>query len=175
MKIIDQSSLIKKRHEDWLNQMWPQQGEWYTSVNDAYRNIICNRQEGITMTMAIESVMVGSTTGRKQVFIASSLEQAKIFRFYIVEWYGTEALKAVDIEFHSVNADLSSKLKGAGEMDIYIDNYLWMTEKNLSDLHDVMQQHKPHRTTWLSARQPSWKHKLLEQVTHSTKWRLDAH
>ena len=60
------------------------------------------------------------------------------------------------------------------EYDLYLDGYLWMRDKDLSELLKSVAMSKPERQTFFSARVPDARYHLLEQVTEKVSGDLLA-
>lgn len=164
---IKQWEAIAKRH----------QLKWFSQKGEAYRNILVDRRVGITRAMAIESYIVWLETGRKQVFVSSTVAQSEIFKRCILEFSGVERLP-LGRHFRFMSPQMfcreTSGWLADEEYDLYLDGYLWMRDKDLSELLKSVAMSKPERQTFFSARVPDARYHLLEQVTEKVSGDLLA-
>ena len=70
----------------WLAKAYPHQKVWFESRDQPYRNILVERQCGITTAMAVEAYIQAKESGCLQVMIAPTVSQAEIFRQYILQY-----------------------------------------------------------------------------------------
>ena len=157
---------IEDQKAAWLAKAYPHQKVWFESRDQPYRNILVERQCGITTAMAVEAYIQAKESGCLQVMIAPTVSQAEIFRQYILQYLevSAEDLKSCML-FMSPKTFLAGR--GYSNFAVYFCDYLWMKPDVLADLERVLAKHyKSVRQTWFSARTPDIKHRLLEQVTH---------
>lgn len=156
------NDLVDALSNKWREQAFPYQVLWFDDRFNAYRNLLLGRQSGVTMAMAIEAGIMSLEQGRKQVFIASTLAQAQIFQYYLEAWFEPAVLKLIKAEFVSVRSVSEQDLSNT---DVYIDSYLYIADKGLSEIVNALDVYQVNRVTWISARRPEPKYKLMEAVT----------
>lgn len=75
--------LIEKLVEVFLDECYEHQKDWYRAGNQRTRVILKSRQIGATFYFAREALIDALTTGRNQIFLSASKNQAHIFKGYI--------------------------------------------------------------------------------------------
>jgi len=77
---------IEALRQDFFANLFGYQALWWEERNQRTRFILKSRQIGATWYFAREALLDALETGRNQIFLSASRNQANIFRSYIVEW-----------------------------------------------------------------------------------------
>jgi uncharacterized protein YjcR len=78
---------IEALREDFFANLFGYQEEWWEAgLSQKTRFILKSRQIGATWYFAREAFIDALDSGRNQIFLSASRNQANIFRTYIVEW-----------------------------------------------------------------------------------------
>lgn len=151
--------------DQWNAKAWPHQKHWFDARAETYRNLLVDRQVGSTLAMAAEGAVCSLETGRRQVFIAASIPQAEYFKSSILRLF--KDYKVSDWAFSFVSPlRFFRNAQTYQDYDVYVGDYLWMHESSLKKVMMTLEENKPVRQTWFSARTPDTKQQLLERVTH---------
>lgn len=150
---------IREVRAYFLNSLYPHQRAWLEHGKKyEMRQYVKSRQIGATYTFAGEALLTALGTGKNQIFISASKNQAQIFRSNIVnlvEQAVGVTLKGEHIKlgngailyFLGTNSNTVQSYSG----DLYIDEYFWIP--NFSKIQHVasgMAVHDDRRITYFS-------------------------
>jgi len=132
---------------------------WWEHQNDRIRIILKSRQIGATFYFAFEALNKAIVTGKNQIFLSASRDQAEVFKAYIIafalkhfdlELKGTNVIllsNGAELRFLSTNSNTAQSYHG----DLYIDEFFWIPKfKKLRKVASGMAAHKKWTTTLFS-------------------------
>ena len=135
------------------------QKTWWDHRNDRTRIILKSRQIGATYYFAWEAFNKAIVTGKNQIFLSASRDQAEVFKAYIIafslqhfelEIKGTNVIllsNGAELRFLSTNSNTAQSYHG----DLYIDEFFWIPKfKKLRKVASGMAAHKQWTTTLFS-------------------------
>lgn len=149
---------IEKLTEAFLDGCFDYQKDWYRAGNQRTRAILKSRQIGATYYFAREALIDALTTGRNQIFLSASKNQAHIFKAYIQsfarEVCGTELsgdpiilANGAELHFLGTNARTAQGYHG----NFYFDEFFWTFKFNeLNKVASGMAMQKQYRRTYFS-------------------------
>ncbi|MGS0943703.1 terminase ATPase subunit family protein (plasmid) [Pseudomonas luteola] len=149
---------IEKLTEAFLEGCFDYQKDWYRAGNQRTRAILKSRQIGATYYFAREALIDALTTGRNQIFLSASKNQAHIFKAYIQsfarEVCGTELSgdpiilsNGAELHFLGTNARTAQGYHG----NFYFDEFFWTFKFNeLNKVASGMAMQKQYRRTYFS-------------------------
>ncbi len=138
--------------------MYPHQKHWYANRHHNMRQIVKSRQIGATYYFAAEALLTAIETGKNQIFISASRNQANIFRSNIVAFVEQatgitlrgEHLKigpGCMLYFLGTNNNTAQSYSG----DLYIDEYFWIPRfDKIQHVASGMTVHDDRRITYFS-------------------------
>jgi uncharacterized protein YjcR len=132
--------------------------DWYKAGNQRTRAILKSRQIGATFYFAREALIDALTTGRNQIFLSASKNQAHIFKSYIqsfarevvgVELTGDPITLANGAELHFLGTNARTAQGYHG--NFYFDEFFWTFKfKELNKVASGMAMQKQYRRTYFS-------------------------
>jgi uncharacterized protein YjcR len=149
---------IEKLTEAFLDGCFGYQLDWYKAGNQRTRTILKSRQVGATYYFAREALLDALTTGRNQIFLSASKNQAHIFKAYIqafarevvgVELTGDPIIlgNGAELHFLGTNARTAQGYHG----NFYFDEFFWTFKfKELNKVASGMAMQKQYRRTYFS-------------------------
>lgn len=149
---------LEKLTEAFLDGCFDYQKDWYRAGNQRTRAILKSRQIGATYYFAREALIDALTTGRNQIFLSASKNQAHIFKAYIQsfarEVCGTELSgdpiilsNGAELHFLGTNARTAQGYHG----NFYFDEFFWTFKFNeLNKVASGMAMQKQYRRTYFS-------------------------
>jgi uncharacterized protein YjcR len=150
--------MVEKLTEAFLDECFDYQKDWYRAGNQRTRAILKSRQIGATFYFAREALIDALTTGRNQIFLSASKNQAHIFKAYIqafardvagVELTGDPILlpNGAELHFLGTNARTAQGYHG----NFYFDEFFWTYKfKELNKVASGMAMQKRYRRTYFS-------------------------
>lgn len=150
--------MVEKLTEAFLEECFDYQKDWYRAGNQRTRAILKSRQIGATFYFAREALIDALTTGRNQIFLSASKNQAHIFKAYIqafardvvgVELTGDPILlpNGAELHFLGTNARTAQGYHG----NFYFDEFFWTYKfKELNKVASGMAMQKRYRRTYFS-------------------------
>jgi uncharacterized protein YjcR len=152
---ITEEMLDKVRNELFYDY----QKLWWDHRDDRIRIILKSRQIGATFYFAFEAFNKAIITGKNQIFLSASRDQAEVFKAYIIafalkhfdlELKGTNVIllsNGAELRFLSTNSNTAQSYHG----DLYIDEFFWIPKfKKLRKVASGMAAHKKWTTTLFS-------------------------
>lgn len=153
---ITEEMLDKVRNE----LFYPYQLLWWEHRDDRKRDILKSRQIGATFYFAWEAFNKAVVTGKNQLFLSASRDQAEVFKAYItafamkyfeVELKGQPVIllsNGAELRFLSTNSATAQSYHG----DLYIDEVFWIPNfKRLKKVASGMSAHKKWTITQFSS------------------------
>lgn len=149
---------IAKLYSYFDKVMYPHQLHWYENRKHTLRQIVKSRQIGATFYFAAEALLEALETGKNQIFLSASRNQANIFRTNIiafVEQATGVTLKGQNIKlnasttlyFLSTNSNTAQSYSG----DLYVDEYFWIPSfEKIQHVASGMAVHDDRRITYFS-------------------------
>jgi len=149
---------VEKLVEAFLDGCFDYQKDWYRAGNQRTRAILKSRQIGATYYFAREALIDALTTGRNQIFLSASKNQAHIFKAYIqafardvvgVELTGDPIIlpNGAELHFLGTNARTAQGYHG----NFYFDEFFWTFKFNeLNKVASGMAMQKQYRRTYFS-------------------------
>lgn len=149
---------IEKLTEAFIDGCFGYQLDWYKAGNQRTRAILKSRQIGATYYFAREALIDALTTGRNQIFLSASKNQAHIFKAYIqafarevvgVELTGDPIIlgNGAELHFLGTNARTAQGYHG----NFYFDEFFWTFKfKELNKVASGMAMQKQYRRTYFS-------------------------
>jgi uncharacterized protein YjcR len=149
---------VEKLTEAFLDGCFDYQKDWYRAGNQRTRAILKSRQIGATYYFAREALIDALTTGRNQIFLSASKNQAHIFKAYIqafardvvgVELTGDPIIlpNGAELHFLGTNARTAQGYHG----NFYFDEFFWTFKFNeLNKVASGMAMQKQYRRTYFS-------------------------
>lgn len=133
------------------------QGLWYSESAQRTRMILKSRQTGATFYFAREALIDALTTGRNQVFLSASKNQANVFRQYILQLAAEVGVElrgdpivlpnGATFYFLGTNARTAQGYHG----NFYFDEFFWTFRfQELNKVAQAMATHKHWRKTYFS-------------------------
>ena len=150
--------MVEKLTEAFLDECFDYQKDWYRAGGQRTRAILKSRQIGATFYFAREALIDALTTGRNQIFLSASKNQAHIFKAYIqafarevvgVELTGDPILlpNGAELHFLGTNARTAQGYHG----NFYFDEFFWTFKFNeLNKVASGMAMQKQYRRTYFS-------------------------
>ncbi|WP_040269142.1 terminase ATPase subunit family protein [Pseudomonas rhodesiae] len=149
---------IEKLTEAFIDGCFGYQLDWYKAGSQRTRAILKSRQIGATYYFAREALIDALTTGRNQIFLSASKNQAHIFKAYIqafarevvgVELTGDPIIlgNGAELHFLGTNARTAQGYHG----NFYFDEFFWTFKfKELNKVASGMAMQKQYRRTYFS-------------------------
>lgn len=150
---------IAKLEEAFRDGLFGYQVNWWNNSEERTREILKSRQVGATWYFAREALLKAVKTGRNQIFLSASKNQAHLFRQYMVafarEACGVELTgdpitlsNGAIIYFLGTNARTAQGYHG----DFYFDEFFWTFRfKELNRVASAMATHKHWKKTYFSS------------------------
>ena len=148
---------IEALREAFHKGLYEYQEHWWSEREQRTRLILKSRQIGATWYFAREALLKAVETGRNQIFLSASKNQAHIFRQYMcafareagVELTGDpiELSNGACLYFLGTNARTAQGYHG----DFYFDEFFWTFRfKELNKVAAAMATHKQWKKTYFS-------------------------
>ncbi len=149
---------IELLNEAFLDSCFDYQKDWYRAGSLRTRVILKSRQIGATWYFAREALLDALLTGRNQIFLSASKNQAYLFRGYIqafcrevigVELSGDPIVlpNGAELYFLGTNARTAQGYHG----NFYFDEFFWTFKfEELNKVASGMAMHKKWRKTYFS-------------------------
>lgn len=132
--------------------------DWYRAGNQRTRAILKSRQIGATYYFAREALLDALVTGRNQIFLSASKNQAHIFKGYIqafarevcsIDLTGDPIVLANGAELHFLGTNARTAQGYHG--NFYFDEFFWTYRFNeLNKVASGMAMQKQYRRTYFS-------------------------
>ena len=145
--------------KDYFNRtMYPHQKNWWKNRNWSARQIVKSRQIGATYYFAAEALLTALETGKNQIFLSASKNQAKVFRSNIIDFVeratgktlkgeNIKVASGVTLYFLGTNSNTAQSYSG----DLYIDEYFWIPKfAKIQHVASGMTVHDDRRITYFS-------------------------
>lgn len=156
----DVSNLTEEMLDKVRNELfYDYQKLWWDHRDDRTRIILKSRQIGATYYFAWEAFNKAVVTGKPQLFLSASRDQAEVFKAYIIafalkyfdlELKGTNVIllsNGAELRFLSTNSNTAQSYHG----DLYIDEFFWIQKfKKLRKVASGMSSQKLWKTTLFS-------------------------
>ncbi len=149
---------VEKLNEAFIDGCFGYQLDWYRAGNQRTRAILKSRQIGATFYFAREALIDALITGRNQIFLSASKNQAHIFKAYIqgfarevcgVELTGDPIILANGAELHFLGTNARTAQGYHG--NFYFDEFFWTFKFNeLNKVASGMAMQKQYRRTYFS-------------------------
>jgi uncharacterized protein YjcR len=149
---------VEKLSEAFRDGCFGYQLDWYRASNQRTRAILKSRQIGATFYFAREALIDALTTGRNQIFLSASKNQAHIFKAYIqgfarevcgLELTGDPIILANGAELHFLGTNARTAQGYHG--NFYFDEFFWTFKfKELNKVASGMAMQKQYRRTYFS-------------------------
>lgn len=149
---------IEKLTEAFTDGCFGYQLDWYRAGNQRTRAILKSRQIGATYYFAREALLDALVTGRNQIFLSASKNQAHIFKAYIqqfarevcgMELTGDPIILANGAELHFLGTNARTAQGYHG--NFYFDEFFWVYGFNeLNKVASGMAMQKRYRRTYFS-------------------------
>jgi uncharacterized protein YjcR len=149
---------VEKLTEAFRDGCFGYQLDWYRAGNQRTRAILKSRQVGATFYFAREALIDALTTGRNQIFLSASKNQAHIFKTYIqgfarevcgLELTGDPIILANGAELHFLGTNARTAQGYHG--NFYFDEFFWTFKfKELNKVASGMAMQKQYRRTYFS-------------------------
>lgn len=159
----------------WIEKANEHQERLFTFRHDKNRNLLVERQQGTTMGIAAEAIMMGLDTGRVQVFVAPTQKQALIVKEYarhLLNEFETATVSDVIKAFRFVSPVMlkasGSWLAGVAEFDLYISDWMFMPEDDVELIRAFGRRNEPIRSTWVTALPQTPRFEVLALATRLT-------
>ncbi len=150
---------IAELEKAFLSECFDYQLDWYRAGNQRTRAILKSRQIGATYYFAREALLDALITGRNQIFLSASKNQAHIFKAYIQAFVvkvlgrqlsGEPIVLGNGAELHFCGA--KRRTFGGLSGNVYVDEFFWIHPFNeLNKVIAGMAARKPHRKTYFSS------------------------
>ncbi|MDU9395389.1 terminase ATPase subunit family protein [Pseudomonas sp. zfem003] len=144
--------------EAFLDGCFDYQKDWYRAGNQRTRVILKSRQIGATYYFAREALIDALSTGRNQIFLSASKNQAHIFKAYIqafarevtgVDLTGDPIILPNGAELHFLGTNARTVQGYHG--NFYFDEFFWTFKfQELNKVASGMAMHKRWRKTYFS-------------------------
>lgn len=149
---------IEKLTEAFTDGCFGYQLDWYRAGNQRTRAILKSRQIGATYYFAREALLDALVTGRNQIFLSASKNQAHIFKAYIqqfarevcgMELTGDPIILANGAELHFLGTNARTAQGYHG--NFYFDEFFWVYGfDELNKVASGMAMQKRYRRTYFS-------------------------
>lgn len=143
---------------EWETTAWSNQLAMFGERDWVKRNYLVERQQGTSMAMAVEMLVMSMQSGRLQVCAGVTVAQANIMRHYIASLYGDDQVAWDLLRFESV--DTLRRRVPAVKWDLYVMDYLFLGRK-LDLLMELTADPLLVRQTWFSSVPPTLEYQLL--------------
>ncbi|MBO2926710.1 terminase ATPase subunit family protein [Metapseudomonas otitidis] len=149
---------VERLVEAFLDGCFDYQKDWYRAGNQRTRVILKSRQIGATYYFAREALIDALGTGRNQIFLSASKNQAHIFKAYIqafarevtgVDLTGDPIIlpNGAELHFLGTNARTAQGYHG----NFYFDEFFWTFKfQELNKVASGMAMHRKWRKTYFS-------------------------
>lgn len=149
---------VERLVEAFLDGCFDYQKDWYRAGNQRTRVILKSRQIGATYYFAREALIDALNTGRNQIFLSASKNQAHIFKAYIqafarevtgVDLTGDPIIlpNGAELHFLGTNARTAQGYHG----NFYFDEFFWTFKfQELNKVASGMAMHRKWRKTYFS-------------------------
>ncbi|WP_282338487.1 terminase ATPase subunit family protein [Pseudomonas sp. PS02288] len=149
---------IEQLTQAFIDGCFGYQLDWHRAGNQRTRAILKSRQIGATFYFAREALLDALVTGRNQIFLSASKNQAHIFKAYIqafarevcgVELTGDPIVLANGAELHFLGTNARTAQGYHG--NFYFDEFFWTFKFNeLNKVASGMAMQKQYRRTYFS-------------------------
>jgi len=149
---------VEQLTQAFIDGCFGYQLDWYRAGNQRTRAILKSRQIGATFYFAREALIDALVTGRNQIFLSASKNQAHIFKAYIqafarevcgVELTGDPIILANGAELHFLGTNARTAQGYHG--NFYFDEFFWTFKFNeLNKVASGMAMQKQYRRTYFS-------------------------
>ncbi len=149
---------VEQLEEAFRDGCFGYQLDWYRAGNQRTRAILKSRQIGATFYFAREALLDALVTGRNQIFLSASKNQAHIFKAYIqafarevcqVELTGDPIILSNGAELHFLGTNARTAQGYHG--NFYFDEFFWTFKFNeLNKVASGMAMQKQYRRTYFS-------------------------
>lgn len=161
------AEMVELLRADFNANLFGYQERWRDSSSLRTRVLLKSRQIGATWYFAREAFLDACDTGRNQIFLSASKNQAHVFKSYIVEWVKRvcdveltgdpitlelvgdlgEGKEQPTLYFLGTNARTAQSYHG----NFYFDEFFWVCGfKKLNKVASGMAMHKKWRKTYFS-------------------------
>ena len=150
---------IEELRRAFKARMYPHQLAWFAhSKQYEMRQYVKSRQIGATYYFALEALMTALDTGKNQIFISASKNQAHVFKSNIVSFVDEvlgktlrgEHIKlgpSTTLYFLGTNSNTAQSYSG----DLYVDEYFWIPQfAKIQHVASGMTVHDDRRITYFS-------------------------
>lgn len=155
---INKEDLLKRFRESQFKYQFDQ----YQHINHRIRNLLKSRQIGFTRYFSAEAFVDAILTGKNQIFLSASKNQARVFGDYIrgfaLDWFDKDIKGRDRIDIHtdaglttlhllSTNSCTAQTYNG----NLYFDEYFWTKDfEKLDRVSKAMASQKRFRRTYFS-------------------------
>ena len=155
---IDRDELVKRFRESQFKYQFDQ----YQHIDCRIRNLLKSRQIGFTRYYSAEAFVDSILTGRNQIFLSASKNQARVFGDYIkgfaLEWFDKDLKGRDRIDIHTDYGLTSLHLLSSNSCtaqafngNLYFDEYFWAKDfEKLDKVSKAMASQKRYRRTYFS-------------------------
>lgn len=156
-------TLAENFEEFWRGKANSYQLTLLASRQEPSRYLLVERQRGTTYGIVAEAILAALETGNAQVFVAPSTEQALICKAYAqqlrdeftastpVELLTAPVRDVVKCFRYASPRRLKKVIEGAEAINLYVSDWLFMTETEVEVMRTFVRQHSPTRNTWVSS------------------------
>lgn len=151
----------------WRAKAWEHQARLFTSRHELYRNFIVERHTGTTYGFLAEAVAIALETERLQVMVAATQDQALINKHYlralVSEKVVSEKVEKWLLKHFCFIApvQLGKALIGQPAWDVYVADYLWLSNKAVDEVRWWVKHQVPVRQIWVTTLPDHPKYSLL--------------
>ncbi|MBS9781229.1 MAG: terminase family protein [Gammaproteobacteria bacterium] len=150
---------IEKLEIAFRKRLYPHQQEWYKhSIKYFMRQYIKSRQIGATYYFAMEALITALKTGKNQIFMSASKNQAHVFKTNIINF--VDEVLGVQLKGDPIKLGAGTMLYFLGNNtntaqsysgDLYIDEYFWIPSfEKIQHVASGMAMHDDRRVTYFS-------------------------
>lgn len=150
---------IEQLRKAFLQSLYPHQLTWYEhSKRYEMRQYVKSRQIGATYYFALEALMTALDTGKNQIFISASKNQAHVFKSNIaafveetigIKLTGDNYKLAPNTTLYFLGTNSNTVQSYSG--DLYIDEYFWIPRfEKIQHVASGMTVHDDRRITYFS-------------------------
>lgn len=156
--------------QSWNQRAWEYQKQLFESRHELYRNFVVERQAGTTYGLTADAITMALETERLQVIVAANQLQALIYKHYlkvlVSELFSEQLEKWLLKNFRFVApVQLAKALIGQSAWDVYVTDYLWLSNGAVSQVLRQVKCQAPVRQTWVTTLPNDAKYQLLVKAS----------
>lgn len=156
--------------QSWNQRAWEYQKQLFASRHELYRNFVVERQAGTTYGLTADAITMALETERLQVIVAATQLQALIYKHYlkvlVMQLVSEQIEQWLLKNFRFVAPmQLGKAVIGQSVWDVYVTDYLWLSNGAVSQVLQRLKCQAPVRQTWVTTVPNHAKYQLLVKAS----------